>query len=138
MARFPSRDIEHGRAARDEEEFPIVEYIAADSVLQGIEAHSDVQITPQIAVELGLDYVQGTLKDDDEPLPRIPPLRFRGGLRYQRNAFQAGGDLALVATQDRLFSTETPTDGYRWDDCTRRIRLVRAPWRTRSRQGWRT
>jgi len=42
----------------------------------------------------------------------MPPLRFRGGLRYQRNAFQAGGDLSLVATQDRLFPTETATDGY--------------------------
>ena len=65
--------------------------MAADSVLQGIEAHADFQLTSQLAVELGLDYVRGTLKETDEPLPRIPPLRFRGGLRYQRNAFQAGG-----------------------------------------------
>ena len=107
-ARFPSRDIE----ARVGEDFPIVEYVAADSVLQGVEAHSDVQLTSQIAVELGLDYVHGTLEAEDEPLPRMPPLRFRGGLRYQRNAFQAGGDLSLVATQDRLFPTETATDGY--------------------------
>jgi iron complex outermembrane recepter protein len=107
-ARFPSRDVTPG----DESEFPIVEYVAADSVLDGIEAHSDIQVTPQIAVELGLDYVRGTLKEIDEPLPRIPPLRFRSGLRYQRNAFQAGGDIAFVATQDRVFSTETPTEGY--------------------------
>jgi iron complex outermembrane receptor protein len=107
-ARFPSRDI----TSPDTEEFPIVEYLAADSVLDGVEAHSDVQLTSQIAVELGFDYVRGTLKDTDEPLPRIPPLRFRSGLRYQRNAFQAGGDVAFVATQDRVFSTETPTDGY--------------------------
>jgi iron complex outermembrane receptor protein len=52
------------------------------------------------------------LKDTDEPLPRIPPLRFRGGLRYQYNALQAGGELRAVATQDRLFPTETETDGY--------------------------
>ena len=108
-ARFPSRDIE---GPVDPEGFPIIEYIAADSVLQGVEAHSDVQLTPQVTVELGLDYVQGTLTDEDEPLPRIPPLRFRGGLRYQRNAFQAGADLSIVSTQDRVFSTETPTDGY--------------------------
>jgi len=108
-ARFPSRDITSPGA---ESEFPIVEYVAADSVLDGVEAHSDVQVTPQIAVELGLDFVRGTLKDTDEPLPRIPPLRFRSGLRFQRNAFQAGGEVAFVATQDRVFSTETPTDGY--------------------------
>jgi iron complex outermembrane receptor protein len=111
-ARFPSRDIEGPASGGGEEAFPIVEYVAADSVLQGIEAHSDVQVTPQIAIELGLDYVEGTLKVEDEPLPRIPPLRFRGGLRYQRNAFQAGGDVSIVAAQDRLFPTETKTDGY--------------------------
>jgi iron complex outermembrane recepter protein len=112
-ARFPSRDIgETPESPEDEEGFPIVEYIAADSVLQGVEAHADVQVTPQIALELGLDYVRGSLEADDEPLPRIPPFRFRGGLRYQRNAFQAGGELIAVAAQDRLFSTETRTDGY--------------------------
>src|SRR4029453_13983637 len=84
----------------------------ATSVLRGAEAHPDVQLASKIAVELGLDYVHGTLEAEDEPLPRMPPLRFRGGLRYQRNAFQAGGDLSLVATQDRLFPTETATDGY--------------------------
>jgi iron complex outermembrane receptor protein len=107
-ARFPSRDVTDASIG----DFPIVEYVAADSVLDGVEAHSDVQITAQIAAELGFDYVRGTLKDNDEPLPRIPPLRFRGGLRYQRNAFQAGGDISIVRTQDRVFSTETPTDGY--------------------------
>jgi iron complex outermembrane receptor protein len=107
-ARFPARDIE----APSAEEFPIVENVSADAVLQGIEAHSDIQLTSEVFVELGLDYVRGTLKDADEPLPRMPPLRFRGGLRYQRNAFQAGGDVTIAANQDRLFENETPTDGY--------------------------
>ena len=109
-ARFPGRGIGEDPIAADE--FPIVENIAADSVLQGIESHADFQLTSQLAVELGLDYVRGTLKDTNEALPRIPPLRLRGGLRYQRNAFQAGGEVTATATQDRLFSTETPTDGY--------------------------
>ena len=123
------------RDAAESEEFPIVEYVAADSVLQGIEAHADVQVTSQLAVELGLDYVRGTLKDDDEPLPRIPPLRFRGGLRYQRNAFQAGGDVSAVATQDRVFSTRRRPTGI---SCGSLLRVVlirsRAPWRTPSRR----
>jgi iron complex outermembrane receptor protein len=109
-ARFPGRGIDEEPIAT--EEFPIVENIAADSILQGIESHADFQLTTTLAVELGLDYIRGTLKDTDEPLPRIPPLRFRGGLRYQRNAFQAGGEVTATAKQDRLFPTETPTDGY--------------------------
>jgi iron complex outermembrane receptor protein len=108
--RFPGRGIGEEPIATDE--FPIVENIAADSILQGIESHADFQLTTTLAVELGLDYIRGTLKDSDEPLPRIPPFRFRGGLRYQRNAFQAGGEVTATAKQDRLFPTETPTDGY--------------------------
>jgi iron complex outermembrane receptor protein len=109
-ARFPGRDIDAASLPTDE--FPIVENVAADSILQGIEAHSDFQLTSELSVELGLDYVQGTLQETDEPLPRIPPLRVRGGLRYQKNAFQAGGEVTAAATQDRVFPTETPTDGY--------------------------
>jgi iron complex outermembrane receptor protein len=109
-ARFAGRGI--GGEPIAAEEFPIVENVAADSVLQGIESHADFQLTSQFAVELGLDYIRGTLEATGEPLPRIPPLRVRGGLRYQRNAFQAGGEVTATANQDRLFPTETPTDGY--------------------------
>jgi iron complex outermembrane receptor protein len=109
--RFPSRDIEPPDADSDEA-FPLVEYVAADSLLQGVEAHSDIQVTSQLAVEVGVDYVRGTLRATEEPLPRIPPFRVRTGVRFQRNAFQAGGELITVAAQDRLFQTETKTDGY--------------------------
>jgi iron complex outermembrane receptor protein len=118
--RFPGRGIgeeahgeeEDGEEGHGQGEFPFVEYIAADSVLQGIEAHSDFQLTSNLAAEVGFDFVRGTLKGADEALPRIPPLRFRGGLRYQYNAFQAGGDVTVSAMQDRLFRDETPTEGY--------------------------
>jgi iron complex outermembrane receptor protein len=56
--------------------------------------------------------VRGSLKDTDDPLPRIPPLRTNVGLRYQYNAFQVGGNVTAVAKQDRIFGEETPTDGY--------------------------
>jgi iron complex outermembrane receptor protein len=108
--RFPGRELQ---GIGEDEEFPIVEYLGADSVLQGIESHADFQVTPQVVVELGLDYVRGTLEASDEPLPRMPPLRLRGGLRYQYNAFQAGAQLTAAARQDRVFDLETPTDGYR-------------------------
>ncbi len=109
-ARFPGRGIAEEGALGDE--FPIIENVAADSLLQGFEAHSDFQIASTLLAELGLDYVRGTVKSSDEALPRIPPLRFRGGLRYQFNAFQAGGEVAAVAKQERISELETPTDGY--------------------------
>ena len=103
----------HERFEFDEEvEFPFVEFTAADSLLQGIEAHADVEVHPSLTLELGLDYVRGELRATYQPLPRIPPFRVRGGLTYRVGTFQAGGDVIGVAKQDRVFGDETPTDGY--------------------------
>jgi iron complex outermembrane recepter protein len=110
-ARFPGRQLHHEDEG-EAHEFPFIEYVGADSLLQGFEAHGDFALTPQFFAEFQLDYVRGTLKATDEPLPRIPPLRVGAGLRYQRNAFQAGGHLRVAAAQDRIFSTETETEGY--------------------------
>jgi iron complex outermembrane receptor protein len=111
--RFPGRELV-GREEHEgeEEEVAIVDFVAADALLQGVEFHSDFAVTDRIFVEAGLDYVRGALKDDDIALPRIPPFRARGGLRYQYNAFQAGGEVVAAAKQDRVSGATTPTDGY--------------------------
>ena len=96
----------------DHGEFPVIEFVAADSLLQGFEAHTDIDLGRGIDLEVGLDYVRGQLRAGNTPLPRIPPFRARGGLRYHRSAFQAGGEVVAVARQARVFGEETPTDGY--------------------------
>ncbi len=98
--------------ARQDADLDFVEYVGADSVLQGVEAHTDVQLTSRFVAEFGLDYVRGALSDGDLPLPRIPPLRLRGGLRYQQNAFQAGAEVVGAADQKRVYPNEEPTAGY--------------------------
>jgi iron complex outermembrane receptor protein len=105
--RFPGRNVE-----LPDGEFPIVDYVAADSVLQGIEAHGDIGLATDLFAEFGFDYVRGTLKDGSEPLPRMPAFRSQFGLRYQHNAFQTGGSVIVSAKQDRLFRSETETGGY--------------------------
>jgi iron complex outermembrane receptor protein len=94
------------------DEFPIVEFVAADSLLQGTEAHADVEIVGGFVVEVGFDLVRGERRATNEPLPRIPPTRVRAGLRYHTGALQAGGEVIAAAKQDRVFGEETPTDGY--------------------------
>jgi iron complex outermembrane recepter protein len=113
-ARFPGREIDHEAHGHGEgeAELQLVEFVAADSVLQGVEAHSDFRLIEGLVAEVGVDYVRGSLKATNEPLPRIPPFRVRSGLRYQRDALQVGGELISAATQDRVFGTEEPTDGY--------------------------
>jgi iron complex outermembrane recepter protein len=95
-------------------------FVQGDARLQGIESHMDVRVAPVVSVEVGVDYVRGELTATSRPLPRMPPLRGRVGLRFQRNAFQAGADTVLTAKQDRIYILatpegpvgETPTDGY--------------------------
>jgi iron complex outermembrane receptor protein len=114
-ARFPGRELvghEHDEGAEEEEEVAIVDFVGADALLQGIEAHADFSLTSQVFVEVGADYVRGSLKTSGDPLPRMPPLRVRGGLRYQYNAFQVGGEVVGAAKQDRISGVDTPTDGY--------------------------
>jgi len=117
VARFGGREPaghEHaeGGEAESEEELAIIEFVGRDSVLQGVEAHADVSLTSRVFLEVGADYVRGAVKGSDHSLPRMPPLRVRGGLRYQYSAFQAGGEVVAAATQDRVFGAEAPTDGY--------------------------
>ena len=99
---------EHGHGG----EFGFIEFVGADSVLQGIEGHADMELGRGFGAEVGADYVRGELRASNQPLPRIPPLRVRVGLNYQRNAFQAGGEVVAVSRQKRVFGAETPTAGY--------------------------
>jgi iron complex outermembrane receptor protein len=120
-ARFPGRRLvgheEHdGEAAEGEEHedeaLAFVDFVGADALLHGVEAHVDVQLGSRVTVEAGTDYVRGTLKSTETPLPRMPPLRVRGGGRYQDGAFQVGGELLRAAAQNRVSGAEDPTEGY--------------------------
>jgi iron complex outermembrane receptor protein len=92
-------------------EFPFVEFVGADSRLFGFEAHADVTVTENFVAELTFDVVRGELRDTDDPLPRMPPFRFIPGLRYQDDALQVGGSIAITGDQNRVFGAETPTEG---------------------------
>ena len=103
---------EPGGGHDHQNEFPVVEFVAADSLLQGFELHGDVQVTSNVFADFGFDYVRGDLLEPDAPLPRIPPFRARGSVRYQVGAFNAGAELTGVSAQERVFGEETPTEGY--------------------------
>lgn len=102
-----------------EDDLPETFFTAGNARLQGVESHVDLALTDLVTVEGGVDYVRGELTNTGDPLPRMPPLRGRIGMRLQRNAFQAGGDVVLTATQNRILEIdgpdgpigETPTDG---------------------------
>jgi iron complex outermembrane receptor protein len=103
---------EPGGGHEHSDEFPFVEFVGAESRLFGVEAHADVNVTDALIAEFTYDWVRGKLTSSDHPLPRIPPFRVMGGLRYQRNALQVGGNVTAVGDQNRVFGAETPTAGY--------------------------
>ncbi len=111
IAELPEEE-EEEHEGHDHGEFPVIEYVGRDSTLQGFEVHGDVRLAEAWLADFGVDYVRGTLQDTGEALPRIPPLRGRLGLRFQRNAFNVGVEGTAVAKQDRVFGAETPTGGY--------------------------
>ena len=95
-----------------EEDLPVVNFLAADSLLQGFEAHVDLGLSDSLWLELGGDGVRGELRSTGDPLPRIPPYRGWVGLRYERGGFHVEGELRAAAEQDRVYGAETPSDGY--------------------------
>lgn len=122
-AAFDARFPDLGQDAHDEGQqeghdghahggLPIIEFLARDARLQGIEAHADIDLLEGLHLELGFDSVRGTLRGAGEALPRIPPVRLISGLRYHRNALQLGAQVVAVADQTRVYDSETPTAGY--------------------------
>ncbi|MFB3826423.1 MAG: TonB-dependent receptor domain-containing protein [Bryobacteraceae bacterium] len=87
------------------------DYMQSDARFMGGEADLSVALAPDIALNLGMDYVNAELKDGP-PLPRIPPLRGRVGVEARRNAWSFKPELALAGVQERLFPGETRTAGY--------------------------
>jgi iron complex outermembrane receptor protein len=58
------------------------------------------------------DYVHAQNLTTDQPLPRIPPLRFGGSLVYEYETFRAELDVMRAMQQDRAPKGEWATEGY--------------------------
>ena len=93
-------------------QLPIYQYTGADARLSGVEGGLDWALTNRVALDGTLSWVQGTLVDTDEPLPFIPPLNGRAGIRYDTPGWFAGGEARFASSQDRLGEFETETDGH--------------------------
>lgn len=93
-------------------QLPIYQYTGADARLIGLEGGLDLALTDRVALDGTLSWVEGTLTDEDQPLPFIPPLNGRVGLRYDTPAWFAGTEARFASEQLRLGEFETPTDGY--------------------------
>jgi iron complex outermembrane receptor protein len=96
----------------EEDGLNVAEYSQADSQFVGGELRLDVGLHPSFWLNLGLDAVSAQLKEDDTPLPRIPPLRGRLGFEALYKGLRVKPEVLLADAQDELFPTETRTAGY--------------------------
>lgn len=93
-------------------QLPIWQFTGADVRMIGGEAQLSVAVTDRLLAEATASYVRGTLVDTDAPLPLIPPLNGRAGLRYERTDWFAGAEVRWADRQDRVGAFEVPTAGY--------------------------
>jgi len=96
-------------------EFDQLFYLQHDAEFWGIEAQAHWHLfdigSGRGGIDLQADYVRATL-DDLGNVPRIPPLRFGGGLFFENEEVELSVSVLRVSEQDKVAVHETPTDGY--------------------------
>jgi len=92
------------------------QFVAKNALFYGGEAELEFHLIDREGERLHFvldgDYVRAEQTTDDQPLPRIPPLRAGAELRYERGAWTAGVNLRHVFRQGRFAEFETATSGY--------------------------
>jgi iron complex outermembrane receptor protein len=101
----PNGDIDDGSG------LPIANYLQGDSRFTGTELSVNVKTNKYLDVIAGFDYVNAKLKDGDH-LPRIAPARGRLGVDAHYKNFSLRPEYIITGTQNKVFASETPTDGY--------------------------
>lgn len=109
----------------------VIRYTQLDAQFLGGEGHVDVELIHSephhLVLEAVADYVRAELTANDEPLPRIPPLRYGGGLRYQSGSWNGLFEVRRVDAQDRVAPFETTTPGYTMVNAAVGYRFLFAP-----------
>lgn len=105
-----------GRRSRTQ--LPIYQHVGEDAVLTGFEGRAEWSVLSGLVLDATASYVRGTLSRTDEPLPFIPPLNARLGIRYETPGYFFGAGWKAADTQDRVGEFEEPTDGYNVFDAT--------------------
>jgi iron complex outermembrane receptor protein len=111
----------------EEDDLQVIRFVQRDADFRGAELTGIFDLyhgePDHVDVELGADYVRAELRDTGEPLPRIPPVRYRLALHYRGERFQGKLEGQRVQTQDRVASFETSTPGYTLVNATLSYRL---------------
>ncbi len=81
---------------------PLNRIAQADAQLSGVEGSLEARLGDAVVASLMGDLVRGELVADGSPLPFLPPARLGGGLRWEKGAFNASGEVRHGFAQDRV------------------------------------
>lgn len=94
----------------------VFQYVQRDAEFYGAELAGVWELfhgePDHLDLEFGADFVRAELRDTGEPLPRIPPRRYRLGLHYRGDRLTGRIEGVRAEEQDRVSQFETPTEGY--------------------------
>lgn len=98
-----------------EDGLPVFQGVQGDARYYGFELQGTATLArlgdADIVANGLADYTHATI-DGYGPAPRIPPLRFLGGVGLESPKFDAKAEVEWVDKQARTAPLETPTDGY--------------------------
>ncbi|TVR01630.1 MAG: TonB-dependent receptor [Deltaproteobacteria bacterium] len=83
-------------------ETPVYEARGEDALFVGAEASLDLTLVDRWVVELSGSWVRASRVDDGDPLPWIPPLNGRLGLRFDGRILFGSAGVRAAATQSRV------------------------------------
>lgn len=108
-----------------QDDLPVFQYFQGSARFWGFEAEASVRAArwgeQQIVIDALADYTRATLRTVG-PAPRIPPLRFLGGVEYQSPWLVARIETEHVFAQIRVAAFETRTDDYTMVNATISVR----------------
>ena len=94
---------------------PVFTYLQGDADHWGIEGEVSVPLIQSdgftLTADAGGDYIRADLADGT-PLPRIPPLRLKGGLEAQAGMIDGRVEVQWYDAQNRVSPFETPTESF--------------------------
>ena len=113
--RVESDFLQTGEIVDEDDALLLVNQVQTDAEFWGFEVETRMTLIDDSrgSVELRVwsDYVNGEL-DVGGNVPRLPPLRFGGGLEWERGSAYAGVSVTRTTKQDDAGALETDTDGY--------------------------
>ncbi len=91
---------------------PLYQYRGANARFEGAEGEIEWKLAERWDASANASYVRAALTEDDQPLPRIPPLSGRFEAAFTAKPWRAYAAVRAAAAQDRVGEFEDPTDGY--------------------------